>query len=70
MDEDRQDRRRHRIVTPEQYSAGYLDLFGPVAFHRRWSLVRRLDDGNYVVVDPADDIPLRPVIDPRCVKTP
>ncbi len=54
--------KRLMVVTREQYSAGYLERKGFVAFSRSFSLVRRLQDGNDLVVDPvqpaADTPPL------------
>ena len=38
-----------RVVTPEQYRNGYIVRIGMRVETRRWSLVRKLDDGNYLV---------------------
>lgn len=43
---------RQLIVTPQQYEAGYKVL---LSSSRRYAAIRRLDDGNYLVVDPASD---------------
>ncbi len=44
-----------RIVTPEQLAEGYVVLNGLLAERHRWSVIRRLDDGNYLVHDPDAD---------------
>jgi hypothetical protein len=36
-------------VSPEQYSQGYLERDGVVIRKRRYELVRKLADGNYLV---------------------
>lgn len=41
-----------RVVTPEQYSQGYLELQGMIARERRYSLIRKLEDGNLLVREP------------------
>lgn len=58
------DGKRLMIVTPQQYKAGYRVLAGSGAMllgdanglvnteSRSYALVRKLDDGNYLVVDP------------------
>jgi hypothetical protein len=38
-----------RVVTPQQYRDGYLVRTGGHVETMAWSLVRRLDDGNYLV---------------------
>lgn len=43
---------KYLIVTPGQFSDGYLEKTGFVAFHRSYQLVRRQSDGNFLVVDP------------------
>lgn len=42
-----------RIVTPKQYADGYYEKRGMLAYHRKWILIRKLDDGNYLVVSPS-----------------
>jgi hypothetical protein len=44
--------KRLRVVTPLQYQEGYFELKGMIAFQQDYQLVRRLPDGNYLVVDP------------------
>lgn len=46
---------QYRIVTPDQYRAGYVALNGSVAMPRPYTLVRWLDDGNAVVEEPRRD---------------
>jgi hypothetical protein len=41
-----------RIVTPEQYGQGYLEREGMVVRKRRYELIRKLPDGNYLVRAP------------------
>ena len=41
-----------RKLTPEQFQAGYIELVNGVPQHRSWALVRKLEDGNYVVLEP------------------
>lgn len=41
-----------RIVTPEQYAEGYLQQRGVLVERHPWRLIKELDDGNYLVVEP------------------
>jgi len=40
------------IVSPEQLSLGYLERQGMIVTRRRFVVIRRREDGNYVVRDP------------------
>lgn len=40
---------RYRVVTPEQFSDGYLEKIGMIAHKRTFEKVRLLDDGNILV---------------------
>lgn len=42
-----------RVVTPKQYSDGYIELNGIVAERRSFSKIKTLDDGNYLVKEPS-----------------
>lgn len=46
------DTKRYRIVTPEQYTQGYRIPRGIYIERELFSLVNRLADGNYLVIDP------------------
>jgi hypothetical protein len=37
------------VVSPQQYSEGYLEREGVVIRKRQYELVRKLADGNYLV---------------------
>jgi hypothetical protein len=44
-----------RIVTREQYEAGYLERDGLVVRKRRYELIRKLEDGTYLVRAPEQE---------------
>ena len=41
-----------KIVTPEQYKRGWVELVGGGYFVRPYILIRQLPDGNYLVRNP------------------
>lgn len=41
------------IVTPEQYHHGYIDKTGLMATFHPYKLIKKLDDGNFLVETPA-----------------
>lgn len=45
--------RRYRIITPQQKNAGWLERRGDMKIRHPWDVAYRLEDGNYVVLDPA-----------------
>lgn len=57
-----------RTVTPQQYSDGWREFINGVIICRRYELLHRLPDGNYVVREPQleqYDPNTIPVIDAR-----
>jgi hypothetical protein len=53
------------VVTPEEYALGYDDFIAdalgggrpPLVTHRKFRMVCRREDGDYVVLDPAGNTP-------------
>ena len=41
-----------RVITPQQLADGYYKRVGVFVRQMRFSLIRRLDDGNYLVWEP------------------
>ena len=44
--------REERVVTEEQYNAGYIERDGMTVRKRPYELIRKLDDGTYLVRAP------------------
>lgn len=40
------------VVTPMQLAGGYVEMNGVMASHKRFRVVGKRLDGNYVVIDP------------------
>lgn len=49
--------RRQVIVTPAQYHQGWLERRGDTVVAHPFTVVMRLEDGNYVVLDPETERP-------------
>lgn len=43
---------QYRVVTQEQLQNGYLVLDGQIVREKQFEIVRKNDDGTYVVINP------------------
>ena len=43
----------YRIVTAQQYHDGWIEMVGCLIYRNGYSLVRKLPDGTFLVVEPA-----------------
>jgi hypothetical protein len=57
---DTQSNEPYRIIAPEQYQQGYKEYLGmqiPNVEEHKFKVIRRLEDGNYLVENPAAILP-------------
>lgn len=60
-----------KIVTPEQYKQGWIELRGVTPIHHQFQVIRKTEAGDYVVLDPESQIRRanRPEVSPGAGKS-